>query len=286
MTDQDRGAYTPQTDAPLAFDARHSRGGGGGGGPAPMTLIVSAIVLLLLIIALLLVYRSGVRHAGQAPQVVGAPVAQTKTAPASSESAAPGAGAGLQIYKSNGTSPPPSAAPTFAPAPEQPEARPAPPPAAAPVAPVASAPLRPAQSVAPAAAPPAPEAEVAPAAPRAVTSPTPALAAPAKAAAASSAKPKPAVAAAKAAPSASAPVAGEPLVQIGAFSSAALAEKGWNDTALVLPGKMAGRTSKVEKADRDGKTFYRAFVGGFSSHADAVSFCASLKAAGKPCMVR
>ncbi len=67
MTDQDRGAYTPQTDAPLAFDARRS--GGSGGGPAPMTLIVSAVVLLLLIIALLLFYRSGVRGAGQAPQV-------------------------------------------------------------------------------------------------------------------------------------------------------------------------------------------------------------------------
>jgi cell division protein FtsN len=95
-----------------------------------------------------------------------------------------------------------------------------------------------------------------------------------------SAKPKPAAAAP------SAPAAGEPLVQIGAFSSAALAEKGWNDTALVLPGKMAGKTSKVEKAERDGKTFYRAFVGGFSSHGEAVSFCAALKAAGKQCMVR
>jgi cell division protein FtsN len=76
------------------------------------------------------------------------------------------------------------------------------------------------------------------------------------------------------------------LVQIGAFSSQRLAEKGWSDTAVVLPGKMAGKTQKVEMTDRDGKTFYRAFVGGFSSHADAVSFCAALKAAGKACMVR
>jgi hypothetical protein len=279
MTDHDRGAYTPQTDAPLAFDARHSRGGGGGG-PAPMTLIVSAIVLLLLIIALLLFYRSGVRHTGQAPQVVGAPVAQTKTAPPPADaSAAPSGASGLQIYKSDGT-PPPPAAPTFAPAPEQPEARPAPPPVAAPVAPVASASLRPAQTAtAPAATPPppAPKAQSAPVAPKAEGAPTPA-AKPTKVASLSSAKPK--------AEAASTSAAGEPLVQIGAFSSAALAEKGWNDTALVVPGKMAGKTSKVEKADRDGKTFYRAFVGGFSSHTEAVSFCVALKAAGKQCMVR
>ncbi|QUD88390.1 SPOR domain-containing protein [Phenylobacterium montanum] len=275
MTDHDRGAYTPQTDAPLAFDARHSRGGGGGG-PAPMTLIVSAIVLLLLIIALLLFYRSGVRHSGQAPQVVGAPVAQTKSTPPA-DSSAPSAGAGLQIYKSDGA-PPPSAAPTFAPAPEQPQARPAPPPpTAVPVAPVASAPLRPAQTET------APAAKPAPLAPKAEAPPAAAAAKPAKVASLTPAKPKPA---AVAAPKAEAPAAGEPLVQIGAFSSAALAEKGWNDTALIVPGKMAGKTSKVEKADRDGKTFYRAFVGGFSSHADAVSFCVALKAAGKQCMVR
>ena len=53
MSDYDRGAYTPQSDAPLAFDARQSRGGGGGGGPSPMTLIISGVVLLLLVIALL-----------------------------------------------------------------------------------------------------------------------------------------------------------------------------------------------------------------------------------------
>jgi len=282
MTDHDRGAYTPQTDAPLAFDARRARGGGGGG-PAPMTLIVSAIVFLLLVIALLLFYRSGVRGAGQAPQVVGAPVAQTKTPPAADTGAPNSSSAGLQIYKSDGA-PPAPAAPSFAPAPEQPEARPAPPPppvAAAPTAPVSSAPLRPAQTDT--TPPPAPVAKVAPPPAAAPAKPE---AAPAKVASLSSAKPKPPVAAAKPASAATAPAAGEPLVQIGAFTSAALAEKGWNDTALILPGRMAGKTSKVEKAERDGKTFYRSFVGGFASHADAVSFCASLKAAGKQCMVR
>ncbi|MDR3509970.1 MAG: SPOR domain-containing protein, partial [Caulobacteraceae bacterium] len=114
-----------------------------------MTLIVSAIVLLLLIIALLLFYRSGVRGTGQAPQVVGAPVGQTKSAPPP-ESAAPAAGNGLQIYKSEVTPSYEGKQPNFTPAPEQPAPRPAPsaPVTSAPVAsaPVTAAPLRPAQT--------------------------------------------------------------------------------------------------------------------------------------------
>ena len=49
---------------------------------------------------------------------------------------------------------------------------------------------------------------------------------------------------------------------------------------------MAGKTRKVEATTKDGKTLYRAYVAGFASHADALSFCASLKAAGKPCFVK
>jgi len=49
---------------------------------------------------------------------------------------------------------------------------------------------------------------------------------------------------------------------------------------------MAGKTKKVEVANRDGKTFYRAFVGGFASRSDASAFCASLVAAGKGCIVK
>ena len=284
MTDQDRGAYTPQTDAPLAFDARRSRGGGGG--PAPMTLIVSAIVLLLLIIALLVFYRSGVRGAGQAPQVVGASVGQTKSPPSSAaaptDSAAPSGATGLQIYKSEAAPAGEAPSPTFAPPPEQPAPRVA----VAPTAPVASAPLRPAQTETTTASPPP-----APPAAKIVSSAPPmATPKPLKPAIVATSKVKPVAEAKIAKPEAtihaSAPTAGEPLVQIGAFSSAALADKGWSDTAVVMPGRMAGKTSKVEKADRDGKTFYRAFVGGFSTHADAVNFCVALKAAGKQCMVK
>ena len=85
MTDHDRGAYTPQTDAPLSFDARRAHGGGR---PVPMTLLISGMVLVILLIGVVYFYRSGVRPAGQAPQVVGAPVLSTK-APAPAQDFAP-----------------------------------------------------------------------------------------------------------------------------------------------------------------------------------------------------
>ncbi|HZC15796.1 MAG TPA: SPOR domain-containing protein, partial [Caulobacteraceae bacterium] len=112
-------------------------------------------------------------------------------------------------------------------------------------------------------------------APAVVKAPRPAPAAtnPAPVQAASSAKPaKPAA-------------GGGTTVQIGAFSSQALAEKGWSDAVHAVPGA-AGKSRSFETASRGGKTFTRAFVGGFASHADAVAFCASLRAAGKPCFVK
>jgi hypothetical protein len=338
MSEPDRGAYTPQTDAPLAFDARQSRGGGG---PAPLTLLVSAIVLMGLIVGLLLFYRHGVRHAGQAPELVGAPVGQTKSAP-SSDAASDNQAAGLQVYKAEAT--PPSETgpqPSFATPPEQP----APLPAARPIQPtpsviraeplrgVTAAPSAPkpapkpvivAKALPPPAAkapppPPAPAApdtsniagsafaSHAPSPPRPAATPAPshvAAAAPAKPAAppalaaapkassaakpASSAKPKPGLATPSVSPetaSASAGASGGVMVQIGAFSSTALAQKGWSDDAHAVPGAMAGKTRKVEAATKDGKTFYRAYVGGFASKADAASFCAALKAKDRPCFI-
>jgi cell division septation protein DedD len=251
MSDQDRGAYTPQHDTPLSFDARYSRGSGER--PVPMTLIVSGVVLLILVVIFAIAYRSGARHSGQSPQVIGTPVAETK-APPSAAAESSDAAAGLQVYKTEGT-PPNEMKPatTLAPPPEEPAPRPAPA-----AKPVASANLRPAQ----------PEA----------TQPAAAPARPA-------AKPARAPQTIDAAVDQSTTEAG-PVAQIGAFSSQALAEKGWNDVAGLQPGKMAGKTKKVEVATRDGKTFYRAFVGGFASRSDASAFCASLVAAGKGCIVK
>jgi cell division septation protein DedD len=251
MSDQDRGAYTPQHDTPLSFDARYSRGSGER--PVPMTLIVSGVVLLVMVVGFFIAYRSGARHTGQAPQVVGTPVASTK-APPSSGVESSDAAAGLQVYKTEGTPPDEMKAPaTLAPPPEQPAPRPAP------IAkPVVKADLRPAQP------------DVAPTAVATI-----------KPAAKPARPPQTIEAAVDQSTSETGPVA-----QIGAFSSQALAEKGWNDVAAIQPGKMAGKTKKVEVANRDGKTLYRAFVGGFASRSDASAFCASLVAAGKGCIVK
>ena len=251
MSDQDRGAYTPQHDTPLSFDARYSRGSGER--PVPMTLIVSGVVLLVLIVIFAIAYRSGARHSGQPPQVVGTPVAETK-APPSAGAETPDAAAGLQVYKTEGT-PPNEMKPAavLAPPPEEPAPRPAPS-----ARPVVQADLRPAQ---------------------------PSVATPAAVAARPAAKPAPPPQTIEAAVDQSTSEAG-PVAQIGAFSSQALAEKGWNDVAAIEPGKMTGKTKKVEAATRDGKTFYRAFVGGFASRSDASAFCASLVAAGKGCIVK
>mgnify|MGYP000879892157 CR=1 FL=1 len=58
MTDPQRGAYTPQNEQSLAFDARAPVRGSR---PVPMTLIVSAVVLITLTMAIFLIYRGGVR---------------------------------------------------------------------------------------------------------------------------------------------------------------------------------------------------------------------------------
>ncbi|HEY3798335.1 MAG TPA: SPOR domain-containing protein [Caulobacteraceae bacterium] len=286
MSDNDRGPYTPPNDR-LAFDPRQPVRSG----PAPVTLIASALVLLAIVGGVVFVYRHGFRHAGP-PAVVGAPVAQMKTAaPLDANAAAP---SGLQVEKTNAVS--------FAPPPEQPGARPTvtelPPPAtpaAAPKpAPIASlppaqsaaansvAPLRPAKpltiaSIADAAV----AGGVRPAKPAAQAV---AAASPAKLAAAKPAKP-----AAQAAPAAATvvnPAPGVGWIQIGAYSSAALADKGWEDVAHLAPDQMAGKGKRVQQVSVNGKTFYRAYVTGFYSSAAAGAFCDDLKSAGHACIVR
>jgi cytoskeletal protein RodZ len=297
MSDHDRGAYTPHNDAPLSFDARQSRGRRG----FPTTLVISLVILVGLVGAIVLFYRSGVRGAGEAPTPVGAPVGQIKAPPPAGQAQPEGdAAAGLQIYKSESPAAP-SGAPVFAAGPEQPAPRPAPtkPVAAEPVAPVTTHAV-PAATPAPAAA--ASQVAASGATTKAAPAPAPA---PAKPVAVAKAKPggddvdallkanppkaaKPVqVAEAKPAPAPSKPIAqGAAVVQIGAYSSAALAGKGWSDIAAAYPADMAGKGKLVESVDRDGKTLFRGAVSGFASHADAVAFCAKLKADGKACIVR
>ena len=130
MSDHERGAYTPQPDAPLSFDARVSREAR----PLPLALIFSCIVLAALVVALFLFYQSGVRKPSDQPPPVGTPVEQFKSPP-------PPAPNGLTVVAAQPAAPAPSAEPIATSAgPEQPVARSATPPATPAPATTASAP--------------------------------------------------------------------------------------------------------------------------------------------------
>jgi len=260
MTDQNRGAYTPQSDAPLSFDARRS---GGGRGPMPITLIFSALILLALVIGggVAILYHNGARKAGDAPQPVGEAVGTMKAAP-EAQNAPAGAPPAAVVAA-------PAGQPAFTKPPEQPAARP-----------IESTPLPPPPA-------PLPEVKVAPtpvpvAKAEAPKPPPVAKAPPAKVAEAPKAPPAPV---AKAAPAPKAAAAGTLMVQIGAYSSSALATNGWNEVAKMMPGEMAGKTKEVDTVERDGKTLYRARIGGFSTRADAERLCLALLSKGHDCKV-
>ena len=271
MSDHERGAYTPPTaDAPLSFDPRQPVRGAR---PIPFTLILSVLVLAALVAAIFVFYQSGVRQAGQAPQTVGEPVGGIKSAaPAEAQPQDPAAG--LQIYRSDEGAPPEAVAPNFTPPPEEPAPRPMPTPkvvvtqappvqAAPPPAAAAAQALKPALPAA--APPPAPAQKVAAAPPAPKPAPPPAK---------------------KDEPAPAKVAAGGAVVQIGAVSSTALADKAWKDAVAAAPGLGAGKGKSVEKIEKNGGTLYRTAVTGFASKADAQAFCAKLTAAGKSCFVR
>lgn len=258
MSEQERGAYTPPTDAPLSFDPRQPVRGAR---PIPFTLLLTVLVLAGVVAAIFLFYQQGVRQAGEAPRTVGEPVGAMTTAPPP-EAQPTDPAAGLQVYRAESGEPMETTTPQFAPPPEQPQPRPtapvvttqAPPAKPAPATQVAQA-LRPQLP----AAPPAPKAEPAPAKPAPVAKAEPA---PAKA------------------------PAGAFAVQIGALSSTALADKAWSEAVAVAPGLAAGKGKGIEKLSRNGGTLYRTTVTGFATRDDAQAFCGKLKAAGKACFVR
>jgi cell division protein FtsN len=256
MSEQERGAYTPRNEAPLAFDAR--RPVRGGGGPMPVTLVVSAVILLVLAGGFLFIYRDGLRDSGDAPKAVGTVVADAKTAP-KPEDQPDDPSAGLQIYNQE-TGETTSGAPTMAAPPEEPMARPAPK-----TEPVQTAQLKPPVSAKPAGPVSAQPVTSAEQLAQQVTKPLPVT--------------KP-VADSKPSDGAMA------MVQIGAFTSPALAEKGWRDAAAIAPGAAAGKGKKVEPVVKDGVTLYRTLVTGFPSRAEAAAFCDRLKAASKSCFVK
>ena len=261
MSDFDRGAYTPQTDQPLTFDARRQRQAGESQ-PLPLALIFSAVILVALIVALILFYRSGVRGAGDPPQPVGTPVTEMKGPPP--PEVQPGeTTVGLQVYKAPapGENEP---MPTFTPGPEVPEARPTPQAQPAPAA----------QAVKP-----APVQTIA-------VKPQPIMATPQSQAKPMATPAKPVVAEKKPAAKPAVAATSSALVQIGAYSSNELASKGWSDIAKAFPKPMAGKSKTIVPVEKDGSTLYRTSIGGFGSRSEATAFCEQLKAAGKICIVK
>ncbi len=296
MSDYNRGPYTPGSEPPLAFEDR--RAPRRASGPAPVTLILSLLLLVGVGGGVFYMYRGGTRAPGAPPAPVGAPVTDVRVAaPPQAQPTDPADG--LSIYKENqGAS---ATAPAFVPPPEQPGPRPvaaaASPPVAA-AAPPAAASATPAK---PAAKPTSIDALLAdnsdvrsPTRPLLKVTPKPpppaavktadAKIADAKAADAKTADLKSKDATAH---TAAAAKSGPAVVQIGAFSSKALADQSWDTAANVAPGAMAGKGKHVAPMTKeDGTVLYRAAITGFASHEDAVALCARLKAAGESCFVR
>ena len=299
MTDYDRGAYTPQTDAPLAFDPRRPTERR----PLPMALIGSAAVLVILLAGVAMVYRGGVRHAGESPRPVGEPVMAVKTAPPAAPTAA-SSPANPDVYSETQASntmasaaSPPAKAPTFAPPEEQPAARPAPSAAtvallAKPAAPnhIERPPTPSETAAAPAVAPSHVHARPKPDASELAAAGATRTTADASATATSTEpvlhKPKTPAGGTPTIASTLSGAPGKAVVQIGAFSSSALADKGYADVSAALPDQMSGKAKHVQPLDKDGTTLYRTWLSGFATRADAQAFCESLKAKGKTCLVK
>jgi hypothetical protein len=127
MSDPDRGAYTPPTDAPLTFDARRPVRGGG---PRRSTLMISALVLVAWSPAIVVFWLyKDVRQARGRRAAAGRPPWPPPRAPPPVRGPARGREPpGLQIYQSSEDAAA-EAEPTFAPPePEQPRPPPARPP--------------------------------------------------------------------------------------------------------------------------------------------------------------
>lgn len=262
MSDYDRGAYAPHSDAPLAFDAREPRARR----PAPFSLILGLIVLAVLAAALALLYRGGVRSSGDGPPTVGQPVGEVRSAPAGEAAPAADPALRLDVYDDRDAAPVTGEVapePTFTPAPEEPLAR----------ATGAAASSRPPGA--------APTTAVAPAAATTAAAATPPRATPATARPAAS----PTIASVLAASEASAGASsgGGASVQIGAFSSAALAN---TQLAAVRGATPGGSGVQVEPVERNGSTLYRGLVTGFASRAEAQAYCARLQQTARSCLVR
>lgn len=277
MSDHDHHSGWDE-DAPLKFEGgrRRSRG------PAPTTLIISVLLLIIAGGGVMLLYRGGARD-DAAPRTLGAPIGPTRASPKADGSA--DASQGLSVSRDG--APPSGGAPNYAPAPESPLP---PPTVAAPAggavqpAPAVTAPPAAAQPATPPLAQPAVRTATAPKGGgdtigRLIDENTPPR--PARRAE-PAAKPKPEPAKVEKAVAAA---GGDFAVQIGAFSTEALAQKQWRLATQTAPGSMAGKGRSITPVERDGSTLYRTAITGFGSREEARAACAKLTAGGLTCFV-
>ncbi len=320
MSNSDRGAYTPPTEPPLQFDTRQPVRGRGPA--PMMLIVSGLVLLVLLGAIFIFYRSGQQQTSGPPPMIgtpVGqikspAPAGaqptdaaqglqiyrqaegqETPTAPNfTAPPEQPKVRTGFQPMASASdimTQPAPNAAvQARGPVAAMPLSSPAP--ALKPTVTTASPPPPPAIKFTPAPVTVAPKIVVAPAA----TKPAPLPSAkpqplPAKPVAVAMKTPpvKPPItkvlvappAAPKAAPTPSTPSGGT-SVQIGAFSSQALADQQWSAAVKLAPGK----GKRVEAVPKGSATLYRTTVTGFGSRVDATAFCDKLKAAGKSCFVK
>ena len=273
MSDYDRRGGPPQ-DEPLAFDRREAPARRG---PAPLTLILSILLLLALAAAIFAFYRGGLSQGARAPKTIGTPVGDLRAAPPAGGMTDVDPAAGLKIYQQAEGEPSPSQ-PNFTLPPEQPLPRPSAPQVQVLPPPPAPATVQ-APSVATTVAPPPSAASPPPAPVTVLSKPAPPPAQPAQ---------KPAEKPAEKPPTKPAPAPASPgggaAVQIGAFSSEAIAAQEWSAAVNRAGGE--GRGKRVERIEREGSTLFRTTVTGFPDRASATAFCDRLKAAGKSCFVR
>ena len=263
MSDGERGPYTPQKerDAPLQFDARGPRDAK----PMPMALIASAAVLVLLIGGVAFAYLGGGSKSDGEGKTVGDRVLVMKTPAAPGQTPAADPNAKLEVFSDHPGAP----GPTFTASPEAPAPRPPP-------RLTLQAQALPPVHIASAESPPAPAAAPTPAPVKAVT---PAAAkAPAVAVAPTKVATSPTAATSLSA------VVGAVGAQIGAFSSRALAEKGYADVGKLV--SVSGRGKRIEAVERGDSTLYRTTVTGFADRDAAKAFCSALSAKGHACIVK
>ena len=320
MSNSDRGAYTPPTEPPLQFDARQPVRGRGPA--PMMLIVSVLVLLVLLGAIFIFYRSGQQQTSGPPPMVgtpVGqikspAPVGEQPTDPAQGLQIYRQAEGQETPTAPNFTPPPeqPKVRMGIQPMASASDIMTQRPPAAVVQAPspVAAMPLNsPAPALKPtvSTASPAPPAPIkfAPApvtvAPKIVMAPLPTKPAPLPSAKPQPLPPKPVAvtmkappvkppiakvvvappAAPKIAPTPSAPSGGA-SVQIGAFSSQALADQQWSAAVKLAPGK----GKRVEAVPKGSATLYRTTVTGFGSRADATAFCDKLKAASKSCFVK